>query len=55
MAVAARASSRRATDYGPQELFYSRREHSLKMGALLFPGNDADLDISKAAFFEELM
>ena len=25
------------------------------MRALLFPGNDADLDISKAAFLEELV
>jgi len=55
LAVAASASSRRATDYAPQELFYSRREHGLKMRALLFPGDDADLDVPEATFLEELV
>ena len=43
------------TGYGPQELFYSRREDGLKMRALLFPRNDADLDVSEIAFFQQLM
>ena len=43
------------TGYGPQQLLYSRRENGLKMRALLFPRNDADLNLSETAFFQELM
>ena len=43
------------TGDGPQQLFCSLREDSLKMRALVFPRNDADLNVSKTAFFQELM
>jgi len=47
--------ARTDTGYVRQYLFYSRREHSLEMGALLFPGDDADLDVPEAAFLQELV
>ncbi len=44
-----------ATGSGLQQLLYPRREDGLKMRALVFPGNDADLNVSETAFFQELM
>jgi hypothetical protein len=43
------------TRYGPQQSLCSLRENSLKMRALVFPRNDADLNVSETAFFQELM
>ena len=55
--VVAASCLRAGTDSGhsSQQLFYSRRKHGLKMRALFFLGNHADLDISESAFFQELM
>ena len=43
------------TGLRPQQLLCSRRENGLEVRALLFPGNDADLNVSETAFFQELM
>ena len=36
-------------------LLHARGKHCLKMRALFFPGDDADLDVPKPAFLEELV
>ena len=36
-------------------LLHAGREDGLKMRALLFAGDDADLDVAEAAFFQELV
>src|SRR4029453_9887436 len=39
----------------PARSFQPRREHRLKMRALLCPGHDADFDLPEPASFQELM